>query len=341
MVSDISKKFNNISVSWLILLVFIIVYIVQVYMISQNIDSPLEAIDFFVVHPEEPFVIYKYIVSMFAHGSPVHLIVNGIAFLSFGKVIEKLYDSKIMLFVFVVSALTASVGFVVVYNLSQITGLLQVNTINGVLGASGGISGLIGLFTVRQYKYARNEASNYIMVLFKIPLRSHVAVSIFILLSFIAVLYGGIGFANIAHTAHIIGLITGVVIGYVVVYKHNVKTIYDTKNTTSSFLNANNNRLVFMTDRKVESVSFGSGFIKVNHPIHKLEETVKLGSDGFINVEQTDNNILNKNYERFDYVSKINKLTDEQVRSIKLEECVKVRFEDDEEKVIPVRIINP
>ena len=77
---------------------------------------------------------WRFITSIFLHGSAVHLFYNLFALFFFGVALEKLIGSKRFLFVFFASGIIANI--------------ISVNFYGSSLGASGAIMGIIGTLTI-------------------------------------------------------------------------------------------------------------------------------------------------------------------------------------------------
>lgn len=242
---NITSGFKS-SITKYVIALFVLMFLVINSIIFNNLDAPIEAIDAFILDPEEPLEIHTYVLSMLSHQNIIHLFVNCIVFYSFGKYVESVYDSKILILTFVVSGLIASIGYVVVFSL----GVLPVSSVTGALGASGGIAGVIGLLTVRNYKHEKGTDNNKILLFFFVPVRMHVGMSLFLILSVLAVVIGGIGFLNIAHLIHIFGLLTGVIIGYYLTYIRDMKTILPSNDY--SFIN--NRNFALFTSEETDSI---------------------------------------------------------------------------------------
>lgn len=251
-----SSNVYNTRITKKILMVFIAIFIyitgLMVFNYDPNagnqVDSMLKAIDMFLVDPNEPYKIHTYILSIFSHQNILHLLINGVVFYSFGKMIESIYDSKVLVFTFIMSGLVASIMYVIIFNL----GILPVSSdysSAGLIGASGGIAGLLGLFTIRQYKYERDGENNTILLFGIIPIKVHYFAILFLLISSVLVLYGGIGYLHLAHIVHIFGMLFGFVVGYYLVYIRNIKSISGDE-STSIFVNRG--QLYILTDEEIE-----------------------------------------------------------------------------------------
>lgn len=129
------------------------------------------------------------VTSMFAHGGLEHLIFNMFALFMFGSVLENKLGSNKFLFLYLVAGILGSIGFMLLNDPRQ-----------AVLGASGAIFGIFGALVLL--------APNMRVYIYLIPVPMWVA----------GILYAGIElFAlgsvdNIAHSAHLLGLVAGLAI---------------------------------------------------------------------------------------------------------------------------------
>ncbi len=108
------------------LLVNIIVFILQV--------SFEEFTEIFVLNQLAYSQIWRFVTSIFLHGSVMHLAYNMFALFFFGIALEKLIGSRKFLLVFFGSGIIANI--------------VSVNFYGSSLGASGAIMGIIGCLTV-------------------------------------------------------------------------------------------------------------------------------------------------------------------------------------------------
>jgi len=147
------------------------------------------------VHPE---YVWTWVVSVFAHGSPVHIFFNSIVIFFFGRLVEQIVGWKKFAVLFLVSGVLAGMGQVAVN--SVIGG-------PGVIGASGAALALMGVLTI-----LKPDLTVYLYFVIPVPiwlLTGGTAV-----ISLVAILSGAPGLGGIAHVAHFVGLAIGAVYGY-------------------------------------------------------------------------------------------------------------------------------
>jgi len=134
--------------------------------------------------------IWRFVTSIFLHGSITHLLYNLVALLFFGIVLEKLIGSKKFLFIFLLSGIIAN--------------LIAINYYDSSLGASGAIYGLIGVITI---------LAPFIMVwAFGLIMPISIAAVIWIIADILRSL-GAFGPTNIGSIAHLSGIAIGIIYG--------------------------------------------------------------------------------------------------------------------------------
>lgn len=150
------------------------------------IDRP-ELVDMGVFVPKlvlvRPWTLFTY---MFLHADFWHLFFNMISLLIFGPRLETHLGSKRFITVYLVSGLTGamlSLGFA---------------PSHAILGASGATFGIM-------LGYARNWPSHLILIWGVFPVRARTLVIVFVVLSLLG--GAGVGNSNVAHFAHLGGLV--------------------------------------------------------------------------------------------------------------------------------------
>ncbi len=112
---------------WLCL-ICIIVFVIQVVLPGFT--------EFFLLNSSaiSNFEVWRFLTSIFLHGSVIHLMYNLFALALFGSILEKFVGGKKFLFVFFVSGILAN--------------LIAVNFYSASLGASGAIYGILGCLVI-------------------------------------------------------------------------------------------------------------------------------------------------------------------------------------------------
>lgn len=180
-------------------LTIVTVYILQLLTIAiagEEIHSTL-----FVLQPNNITHVWTWFTSIFAH-SPFmlfHIIGNGIILVFFGGLVEKLIGSRDYAILFISAGVIAALG-------QALLGLALGNPSVGILGASGALLAVLGVLT--SYK-----PDLTVHLYFFIPVPLWLITGGYATLSIVGILGGG-GTGGIAHGAHLIGLLIGLMYGY-------------------------------------------------------------------------------------------------------------------------------
>jgi rhomboid protease GluP len=146
---------------------------------------------------------WRILTSMFVHAGVIHLLANLLALLQIGDMLESLFGTPVVILSFVAGGIVA--GLATMALTDQAIGVVYV-------GASGGIFGLAGallaasrrIWVAERSRWSRRLSSRLIgCVAFNLVLG--IAASA-------AAAWAGLGF-EIANTAHVGGLVTGLLIG--------------------------------------------------------------------------------------------------------------------------------
>ena len=155
----------------------------------------------FVLHSSDLLYVWTWVTSVFAHDPTgfFHIAGNSIVLYFFGPVLERRIGSKAFAVLFLVSGVVAGLGQVV---LSAAMG-----DPTGVLGASGAILAILGVLTV-----LNPNLTVYLYFLLPVPLWvitiGYAMLSVLGIVSTVNVMGG-----NVAHLAHLAGLVIGLVYG--------------------------------------------------------------------------------------------------------------------------------
>jgi membrane associated rhomboid family serine protease len=134
--------------------------------------------------------IWRFVSSIFLHGSPTHLLFNMFALLFFGFSLERLVGSKGFLWIFFLSGILANV--------------ISVNYYDSSLGASGAIYGVLGAITILR-PMMMVWAFGFIVPMF-------IAAILWVGADVLR-LYGVFGVTNIGSIAHLSGIVVGFIMG--------------------------------------------------------------------------------------------------------------------------------
>lgn len=129
--------------------------------------------------------------------SITHILFNGLAMFWIGTAVERLYGPWVLLGTFLGSVVGASLFFIAATDLGVATG-------GAVVGASGGIAGLVGLLLVLGRVQGKDVPVGFVS-----SLRQYAMVIIAINVVF------GLASKNVSNTGHLGGLISGALIGLV------------------------------------------------------------------------------------------------------------------------------
>lgn len=161
--------------------------------------------------------LWTFVTSMFLHVGLGHLMANMISLIFVGGFIEKLIGKKRFLYVYFVGGFIASVFFVLFAGLLGTTPLGERffgNPLSLAMGASGAIFAVMGLLAVLIPKMK-------VLVFFIIPMPMWAAI---IGLTFVMWLFSASLSLPIGNTAHLGGLIVGVIYGIYLKWKYPHKT---------------------------------------------------------------------------------------------------------------------
>ncbi len=179
--------------------------IIVVFILQAAIPGFTEA---FVFAPllafSEP---WRFITSMFLHGSLEHILLNALGLFMFGMVLENSVSEKEYLIIFFVGGLVGSLAFY----LTCLLGILPMSTT--ALGASGAIFGIMGAVAVLQ-----PNLKIFFMGFIPLPMK-YAAVLFFIMETIGSANMAATGIANAAHLG---GLVFGILYAY---YLRNLKNI--------------------------------------------------------------------------------------------------------------------
>lgn len=130
---------------------------------------------------------WRFVTSIFLHGSPEHLLLNLFALVMFGLILEKFVKSKVM-WIFLLAGILANIVSVFFYDSS--------------LGASGAIFGIIGALVILKPKM--------VVWTYGMPLPMFLAVVVWAAIDILGV-FNPSGTGNIAHLSGLaVGLLFGI-----------------------------------------------------------------------------------------------------------------------------------
>jgi len=208
------RKRKSIFTAFSVTLTLIFINVVAFVLFALIIRSNIATLDYIAIKPSNILqgkYLWTFITSMFMHGGLFHIFANMFSLLFIGSLVEKILGVKRYISFYMISGLLAGVFFV----LSSLIFTADLNTF--AVGASGALFGLIGLLML-----LTPDLPVYIMFI-PIPIKmKYAAPGILIVLWFISVA----GDVPIGNTAHLGGLITGLVYGLYLRKKYKRKTRY-------------------------------------------------------------------------------------------------------------------
>ena len=207
--------FSSLSINTILILITVIMFFAFSLLIKFNILT----IDEVALKPSNIFAgkyLWTFLTSMFMHGGFFHLFVNMFSLVFVGSFLQKILGQKRYLWLYLISGLFAGLFFVFL-------SLIPVQFLSAdfdvfAVGASGALFGLIGLMML-----LTPNLPVYMMFI-PIPIKIKYAAPGMLVLLWLISVKGNIPIGN---TAHLGGLIAGLVYGFYLRnrYKNKVKTL--------------------------------------------------------------------------------------------------------------------
>lgn len=222
-IKDIDITFSNLINSPTVIISFILLsfynlFVFYAYM-SNNFEELIKLIS---LSSENVFYIPSWFISIIMHGSLIHLFINMIVLISFGLLFERYVSNTVYYLFFIVCG--------VLSGLSQVLIFMMIDETVRIVGASGSIAGIIGFIAI-------SNPSLRVYLFFILPVKALNSVLLFILGSLVVILLYGLGAFNIAHIAHIVGLLIGIIFGLHYLNKSPYIIIGELKDTVYNFKN--------------------------------------------------------------------------------------------------------
>jgi membrane associated rhomboid family serine protease len=206
------KKENIPLVTYCLILANVTVFYVFELNPFVDFQSVMDNLIFIPYEPNVWNILVSAFTSLFLHGSGGHLWGNMIFLWVVGTVVERRIGGRRFLLLYLITGLMANFTFILVT-------FLATGAPGHILGASGSIAGIMGVFAVRCYFKSMvfplpilGIFSLIFPISFKVRLNSLVIIGLFFLMD----LSGGIGqitghnASNIGHWAHIGGMLAGI-----------------------------------------------------------------------------------------------------------------------------------
>lgn len=151
--------------------------------------------------PSDP-EYYQYFTSIFIHGGFAHLLINLLAFISFGGLLHRHLGSHVKyLAFFVVTGSLTLYAQVLAFSVAGIAMNVP------IVGASGAICAMFGY-------YGFAKPNKPVELFFILRVKAKNALALFTLLSLFVIGYYGLGAGGFAHTAHFVGLAAGMITAF-------------------------------------------------------------------------------------------------------------------------------
>lgn len=199
---------NNLSINTWIIITNIFLFILFTILISLK----LIPIDFIALQPSNIIngkYLWTFITSMFMHGGLFHLFVNMFSLFFVGSLVQKIIGKKRYLYFYLISGLFAGLFFVLM-------SFIFPSDFNAyAVGASGALFGLVGLLVL-----LTPNLPVYVMLI-PIPIKMKYAGPGLVFLLWLFSITANVGIGN---TAHLGGLIIGLLYGIYLKQKFPNKT---------------------------------------------------------------------------------------------------------------------
>ncbi|CAI48669.1 rhomboid family protease [Natronomonas pharaonis DSM 2160] len=193
--------FRN-NVSYLFLAIIVVVFGLQWLIAPLFMALPPEGVNpghflwgqIFTLTTVHPEYVWTWVISVFSHGSPMHLLFNAIVLYFFGPLVERQIGSKKFVGLFLASGIIAGLGQVGV-------GLVTSEGV-AVLGASGALMAIMGVLAI-------TSPDLKVLLFFFIPMSIRTLTILFAAFSIFAFVSDGGILDGVAHFAHLVGLLIG------------------------------------------------------------------------------------------------------------------------------------
>lgn len=201
---------NFLSLNTIFIILNVVLFILFTILISRNVLS----LDFIAIKPVNILggkYLWTFLTSMFMHAGFFHLFVNVFSLFFVGSLVEKIIGRRRYFWFYILSGIFAGLFFVLV-------SLVFSSDFSAyAVGASGALFGLIGLLML-----LTPNLPVYVMFI-PIPIKmKYAAPGMLVLLWIISVA----GDVSIGNTAHLGGLIAGLIYGGFLRMKYKKKTSY-------------------------------------------------------------------------------------------------------------------
>lgn len=194
--------------------IFIIINVFAFILFTVLISLKVLSIDSIAIKPSNILqgkYLWTFITSMFMHAGFFHLLVNMLSLMFIGPLVEKIIGRKRYFWFYILSGIFAGVFFVL------LSLIFTADFGTYAVGASGALFGLIGLLML-----LTPNLPVYIMFI-PIPIKMKYAAPGMLILLWLISITGNISIGN---TAHLGGLVAGLLYGLFLTTKYKNKTSY-------------------------------------------------------------------------------------------------------------------
>ncbi|MFC7225894.1 rhomboid family intramembrane serine protease [Salinirubellus salinus] len=192
------------NVTYLFLAIMLVVYVLEFVVIglsNAGVLWPTAFQDIFVLTSANPQYVWTWVTSVFSHSPATftHIFGNGIVLFFFGPVVERRIGSNRFVALFLASGIVAGLGQIAL-------GFALGDPVPGVLGASGAALAILGVLTV-----LNPDLKVYLYFILPVPI--YVLTFGYAALSVLGIVAQGGILGNVAHGAHLVGLLLGLAYG--------------------------------------------------------------------------------------------------------------------------------
>ena len=199
--------FSGMSVNTILILINVVAFIV--FLIMLNYGFSIDSVALKPANVFEGKYLWTFFTSMFMHGGLAHIFVNMLSLFFLGILTEKILGSKRYFWFYIVSGLVAGVFFVL------LSLIFSADYNAYAVGASGAIFGIAGLLM-----FLTPNLPVYLMFI-PIPIKMKYAAPGLLIVLWLISAFAGAGIGN---TAHLGGLIAGIIYGVYLRQKFPNKT---------------------------------------------------------------------------------------------------------------------
>ena len=209
-ISERKKSIFSLSLTFILILVNVIAFILFYFLLGAEVIS-LDSIAIKPLNILQGKYLWTFLTSMFMHAGFFHLFVNMLSLLFIGSLVERILGRKRYFYFYMIAGIFAGLFFV----LSSLIFPSDLDTF--AVGASGALFGLVGLLVL-----LTPNLPVFVMFI-PIPIKmKYAAPGILILLWLISIA----GNVPIGNTAHLGGLLAGLVYGIYLRNKYEKKMKY-------------------------------------------------------------------------------------------------------------------